>query len=142
MPYRVEAEFPSDTSEGFKEPMLRFELLRDRNILVVIPEGPLEQADFEQFARQVDPLIASAGSIAGLMIEARSFPGWRNFGAFVSHLRFVVDHHRDIERIAVVTDSGLLKVLPRVAAYFVKPTIRRFAPDEKARALAWLETGR
>ena len=34
--------------------MLRFELLRDRNILVVTPEGPLEQADFEQFARQVD----------------------------------------------------------------------------------------
>jgi hypothetical protein len=63
--------------------MLRFELLPGRNILVVIPEGPLEQADFEQFARQVDPLIASAGSIAaGLMIEARSFPGWRNFGAY------------------------------------------------------------
>ena len=118
--------------------MLRFELLRDRNILVVIPEGPLEQADFVQFARRME----SGGSIAGLMIEARSFPGWRNFGAFVSHLRFVIDHHRDIERIAVVTDSGLLKVLPRVAAYFVKPTIRRFAPDEKARALAWLETGR
>ena len=32
--------------------MLRFELLRDRNILVVIPEGPLDQADFEQFARR------------------------------------------------------------------------------------------
>jgi hypothetical protein len=61
-------------------------------------------------------------------------------GAFVSHL--VIDHHRDIERIAVVTDSGLLKALPRVVAYFVKPTIRRFAPDEKAGALAWLETGR
>ena len=88
----------------------------------------------------MDPLIASAGSITGLMIEARSFPGWRNFGAFVSHL--VIDHHRDIERIAVVTDSGLLKALPRVVAYFVKPTIRRFAPDEKAGALAWLETGR
>jgi SpoIIAA-like len=90
----------------------------------------------------VDPLIASAGSIAGLMIEAESFPGWRNFGALVSHLRFVIDHHRNIERIAIVTDSGLLKVLLRVAAYFVKPTIRRFAPDEKAGALAWLEIGR
>lgn len=74
--------------------------------------------------------------------SAHSFPGWRNFGAFASHLRFVVDHHRDIERIAVVTDSGLLKVLPRLAAYFAQPTIRRFAPEEKARGLAWLETGR
>ena len=31
--------------------MLRFELLPGRSILVVIPEGALEQADFEQFAR-------------------------------------------------------------------------------------------
>ena len=74
------------------------------------------------------------------MIEARSFPGWRNFGAFVSHIRFVVDHHRDIERIAVLTNSGLLKTVPRVAAWFVHPKIRRFSPDQKARALAWLET--
>src|SRR6186713_3127938 len=70
MPYRVEAEFPDDTSEA-KEPMLRFERLRDRNM---------------------------------------------------SHLRFV---GRSSERIAMVANSVLPKVLPRVAAYFVKPTIRR-----------------
>jgi len=121
--------------------MLHFELLRDRNILVVVPDGPLEKADFEQFAGQVEPLIASAGKVAGLMIDAKSFPGWRNLGAFVSHLKFVVDHHRQIERIAMVTDSGPLRVLPRIAAHFVKPDIRSFAVDEKARALAWLETG-
>jgi hypothetical protein len=122
--------------------MLHFELLRDRNILVVTPDGPLEQADFEQFARQLEPLIASAGKVAGLMFDAKSFPGWRNLGAFVSHLRFVADHHRQIERIAVVSDSRWLKMLPRIATHVVKPDIRHFAAVEKTRALAWLETGR
>ena len=120
--------------------MLHFELLRDRNILVVVPQGPLEKADLEQFARQMAPLIASAGKVGGVMIDAKSFPGWRNPGAFAAHLKFVADHHRQIERIAVVTDSGLLRVLPRIAARLVKPDIRSFAADKKAQALAWLET--
>ena len=122
--------------------MLRFEPLRDRSILVVIPEGPLEQADFEQFARQVDPQIASAGSIAGLMIEARSFPGWRSFGAFLTHIRFVIDHHRHIERIAVVTNSKFLKTMPLVAGWLIHPKIRHFRLEQKDQALAWLETAR
>ena len=120
--------------------MLHFELLRDRNILVVVPHGPLETADFEQFASQMEPLTASAGKVRGVMIDAQSFPGWRNPGAFLAHLKFVVDHHRQIERIAMVTDSALLRTLPRIAALLVKPDIRSFAQDEKARALAWLET--
>lgn len=43
------------------------------------------------------------------MIDIPSFPGWGSFGAFVSHLKFVIDHHRHIERIAVVTDNRLLQ---------------------------------
>jgi hypothetical protein len=41
------------------------------------PDGPLEKA--------VHSL--SKGKITGLMIYTNSFPGWRSFGAFVSHLR-------------------------------------------------------
>ncbi len=44
--------------------MLRFELLRDWDILVIAPEGPLEKADFEQLAKEIDPLIASKGKLA------------------------------------------------------------------------------
>jgi hypothetical protein len=45
------------------------------------------------------------------MIRTESFPGWESFGALVSHLKFVADHHRQIERIAAVTDSGFLKIV-------------------------------
>ena len=122
--------------------MIHFELLRDRNILIITPDGPLEEADFERLASEVDPFIASKGKLAGVMVYTRSFPGWRSFGAFVSHLKFVGDHHRQIERIAAVTDSRFLKIMPRIAEHFVQAKIRHFDFAQKDQALAWLETGR
>lgn len=121
--------------------MIHFELLRDRNILVITPDGPLEKADFERLAREIDPVIASKRKLAGVMVSAKSFPGWRSVDAFLSHLKFVADHQRQIERIAVVTDSAFLKIMPRIAGLFVRPAVRHFDSGEKDRALAWLETG-
>ena len=122
--------------------MIHSELLREQNILVITPDGPLERGDFERLAREIDPLIASKGKVAGVMVCANSFPGWRSFGAFGAHLKFIADHHRHIERIAVVTDSGFLKAMPRVAELFVHPKVRHFDFEDRDRALAWLETGR
>jgi hypothetical protein len=121
--------------------MIKFELLRDHHILLIAPDGPLESADFERLAKEVDPFIAANGRLVGVMIHAKSFPGWESFGALVSHLKFVADHHRQIERIAAVTDSGFLKIVPRIASHFVQANIRHFDFGEKDRALAWLETG-
>jgi len=121
--------------------MIHFELLRERKILLITPEGPLEKADFERLASAVDPFIASKGKLTGLLIYTKSFPGWESFGAFVSHLKFVADHHRQIERIAAVTDSGFLKIMPRIADHFVSAQVRHFDFEQKDRALAWLETG-
>jgi len=121
--------------------MIHFDLLHDRSILVVTPDGPLTKADFEKLASEVDPFLASKGKLAGLMIYARSFPGWESFGALVSHLKFVADHHRKIERIAAVTDSEFLKIMPSIADHFVQAKIKHFDFEEKDRAFAWLETG-
>ena len=122
--------------------MIKFELLRDRGILLITASGPLEKEDFEQLAKEIDPFIAANGKLVGVMIHAKSFPGWESFGALVSHLKFVADHHRKIERIAAVTDSGFLKIVPRVASHFVQAQIKHFEFKEKDRALAWLEAGR
>jgi SpoIIAA-like len=46
-----------------------------------------------------------------------------------------------IKRIAAVTDSGFLKIVPRIASHFVQAKIEHFDFEEKDRALAWLETG-
>ena len=121
--------------------MLQHELLRDRGILILKPDGALRAEDFTALATAVDPYIEQNGELKGLMIEAPSFPGWENFAALLSHLRFVRDHHRRIERIAVVTDSALLAVAPKIASHFVSAQLRTFDAASLAAALAWLEAG-
>ncbi len=81
--------------------MIRHELREDDGILIVSPEASLTSEDFISLARDVDPYIERKGGLAGLLIESESFPGWRDFGALISHLRFVRDHHRKIRRVAV-----------------------------------------
>ena len=118
--------------------MISFELLRDEGILVVEPKGTLEVADFAALTREVDPYIEEKGELRGLMIQAESFPGWGDFGALVSHLSFIRDHHRDIVRVAAVTDSAFLSIAPRVASHFVKAEVRHFDFSDREAALAWL----
>lgn len=40
--------------EFWRNDMLYFELLRVKGILIVTPHGPLEKADFERVAKEVD----------------------------------------------------------------------------------------
>jgi SpoIIAA-like len=122
--------------------MIHVELLRDKGILIVVPQGVLAADDFRAVAAIADPYIAEKGSLTGLMIRAPSFPGWDSFAALVEHMKFVRDHHRKIERVAAVTDSGFIKVARAVAAHLAQPDIRQFGADEEVRALAWLETGK
>ncbi len=72
------------------------------------------------------------------MIDAESFPGWEDFSALVAHLRFVGDHHRNIQRVAVVSDSPVLAFLPRLASHFVAAEVRHFPYAQRADALRWL----
>jgi hypothetical protein len=76
-----------------------------------------------------------------LLIEARAFPGWDSFEAFVDHMKFVKGHQRKIRRVAIATDSTLLKLAPRIAEHFAQPEFRTFAGGDAERALDWLETG-
>jgi len=121
--------------------MLRHDLLRDKGILVLTPEGALRAEDFTALAAAVDPYIEEHGGLKGVLLDAPSFPGWEDFAALVSHLRFVRDHHRQVRRIAVVTGSPLLAAAPKIASHFVGAQIRAFDADARAEALAWIETG-
>jgi hypothetical protein len=121
--------------------MIRFELLKDAGVLVIEPQGALSGEDFREISRAIDPYIREKGKLTGLLIEARAFPGWDSFGALLEHFKFVYDHHRNIDRVAAVTDSAFLKIAPTIAQHFAHPDIRVFASGERAKALEWLQTG-
>jgi hypothetical protein len=121
--------------------MLQHELLRERGVLLLKPVGALRAEDFAAIVTTVDPYLEQQGELRGVMIEAPSFPGWEDFAALLSHVRFVRDHHRRIRRIAVVSDSKLLAAAPKIASHFVSAQLRTFATSERGAALAWLEAG-
>jgi len=107
-------------------------------VLVVEPQNALSASDFREIARVVDPYIRENRKLTGLLIHAKSFPGWDSFGALIQHMKFVRDHHRNIDRVAAVTDSTFLKIVPRIAEHFAHPEIRVFASGEKDKAIDWL----
>jgi hypothetical protein len=120
--------------------MIKSELLRDRGILIVSPVGPLAASDFKHLAEEIDPYIEQNGRLHGLMIYTEYFPGWENFAGLVSHLKFVKDHQSQIEKVAAVSDSGFIAVMPSVVRHFVKAKVRHFDYDDKDKALEWLAT--
>jgi peroxiredoxin len=69
-----------------------------------------------------------------------SFPGWSDFSACLSHFKFVKNYHQHIAKVAAVTDSGFLSILPSIASHFVHTQVRHFDYTDKQSALAWLQS--
>ncbi|MGA2986944.1 MAG: STAS/SEC14 domain-containing protein [Terriglobia bacterium] len=121
--------------------MLSHKLLLPEGILVLEPDAPLQAADFEGLAHEIDPYIAEHGKLQGLMIHARAFPGWANLDAFLAHMRFIEIHHQKIHRLAVVTNSSLLTEVPKIAAHLVRAEVKQFPESAYEDALRWLRDG-
>jgi len=118
--------------------MVDYELLREKGILIIRPQSVLEAADFQRIAHDVDPYIEANGKLHGVMVEAKSFPGWKDFASLIAHLKFVKDHHRKIEKVAVVSDSSILTAAPKIASHFVQAEVRHFAASQLEQARDWL----
>jgi hypothetical protein len=118
--------------------MIDYELLRMDGILILCPKDSLEAGDFEKLAQEVDPYIEANGKLHGILLDAETFPGWKDFAALVAHLRFVRDHHRKIEKVAVVSDSSFLSFAPKIASHFVQADVRHFSRAKREAALGWL----
>jgi len=118
--------------------MLKFDLDSVQGILEVVPSDPLDATDFAALTQAVDAYLTKHGKLHGLLLHAQRFPGWNSFAAFLSHVRFVHDHHRKIERVALVTDSEVLPVIATLAAHFVSAQVKHFGYAEMEQARAWL----
>lgn len=117
--------------------MIGFSLDTDLGILYLRPTPPLTSGDFEQLTQAVDPWIQESGKLNALIIEAPQFPGWDSFSAMLSHFKFVLDHHKLISKIAVVTDSEAGEVAQDFASHFVSAEIKHFPAGQREAAKQW-----
>ena len=118
--------------------MLIVKLDQEHAIALLEPTGALDEKDFQAAASMIDPLIESSGQLNGLIIHTESFPGWDSFAAFVSHFKFVKNHHQKIKRIALVSDSMIGTLLESLASHFIEAQIKQFPYDEMEQARQWL----
>ncbi len=118
--------------------MLSVEIDKINGIVILEPEGPLLQNDFEKAAKVIDPYIEQTGKLNGLIIHTKSFPGWDSFAALISHLRFVKEHHKKISCVAFSTDSVVGTFAEAVASHFVNAKIKLFSYQELEQARNWV----
>jgi len=118
--------------------MISLEIMREEGIVVIEPSGALEKADFARLTREIDDYINEKGSVNGLIIHTKAFPGWESFEAFTHHMKFVKDHHQKVKRVAVVTDSQFMAIAPHIANHFVSAEIKHFNYTDMDSAKKWI----
>ena len=118
--------------------MLAYSIRKPEGILVLEPGGPLTKADFDGLRAAVDAYLQDHPKLHGLMIHIKAFPGWESFAGFAAHLNFIRDHHKKVERIAVVTDVAVAALGESLARHFTSAEVKRFPYADEARALEWL----
>jgi len=118
--------------------MLTTTLDHQNRIATLEPDGPLSKADFEAASEVIDPYIESGGTLNGLVICTRSFPGWDSFQGLHSHLSFVKEHHKKVPRIAFVTDSALSNIAEAIGSHFISAEIKAFAFKDMDKARLWI----
>lgn len=111
----------------------------EKNICIVEPLEALSESDFVKISSSVDQQIEREGKLEGLIIKTRNFPGWEKLSAVIEHFRFVKNHHRVIEKVALVTDAAVADLIPLFVGHFVKAEIKHFPFDEYSHAVQWLE---
>jgi len=118
--------------------MLQHRLYEQRSILYLHPTAALRKEDFVQLAKTVDSHIEKAGSLAGLILDIKAFPGWEDIGAMAAHFKFVREHYQKIRKIAVVTDAKIGNLAEKLASHFVAATIKHFPAGEVPAAERWI----
>ncbi len=119
---------------------VKHRLLSDTGVLIVEPTRALRSEDFDALSMTVDPWIEANGNLNGIVVHTRGFPGWKNLGSFLRHLRFVGDHHRKVARVALAADGALAEMAPSLSDPFVQAEVRHFGYDHLDDTVAWVSS--
>ncbi|TAJ19611.1 MAG: STAS/SEC14 domain-containing protein [Rugosibacter sp.] len=120
--------------------MLTYSIMKPEGILVLKPEAPLSKEDFGGLSAAVNAYLSDHAKLHGVLIHSKEFPGWENLGGFSAHMHFVREHHRLVERVAVVTDSPITGIGESLGKHFTSAEVKHFPFSEDVKALEWLET--
>ena len=120
--------------------MIQIKLNEDTGIVTVTPSAQINEQDFTLLANEVDPYIEKEGKLNGLIIQVESFPGWENFAGLISHLKFIREHHKKIEKVAAVSDGKIVSIMPQIVDHFVNAKVKYFPYESLDEAILWVQS--
>lgn len=118
--------------------MLETTIDEANNMIVVTPKDALSEADFEALGGTLDSYVNEHDRAPGLVIAAQGLPHWKNMSALMAHMKVVRDHEHVIPKVALVSDSALLSVMPTLVDVFVDAKVRHFAENDLEKAKSWV----
>lgn len=118
--------------------MLKVSLNKEDAIVVLEPQGSLMKEDFSQAVKEIDPFIEKHGKLNGVIIYTMSFPGWEDFSALLEHLSFIKNHHKEVKRLAFVSNSKIGLFAEHITSHFVSAEIKNFKYDQFLQAKEWI----
>lgn len=117
--------------------MLDTEIDEKNNLFIVTPKGTVSEADFEGLGDRVNDYINHNDKAPGIVLDAAGLPHWKNAAALFAHLKLVGDHHKLISKVALVSDSTTLSVMPALVDLFLDAKIRHFPQANLEKAKTW-----
>jgi hypothetical protein len=119
--------------------MLNVHIDDESGIVFLSPENEIRVSDLDSLANKIDSYIASRGKLNGVLVNLPALPHWESFQAMLNHFRFVRDHYKHVEKIAVVSDVKLAPFMSMLARSFMGADVCYFHSRDSYDARTWLE---
>lgn len=110
----------------------------DNYVSAQITDQDLTEDDLKSFRDAVDEYTKKAGHAPNLMIQSAKLPHFPSFKAFRDQAKFAYEKSKQINKVAIVTDSVLGDVVPTIADVLAKADIKHFKMAEEQSAMDWL----
>ena len=110
---------------------------RENNVMIATARDTLSEEDFNNLSGSINDYINSTDQIPSLVLNAESLPHWKNSAALFAHLELVRDKQKILPKVALVSDSATLSLMPSLVDIFVRAKVRHFAQSDFDKALEW-----
>lgn len=118
--------------------MINLDVTPDSNIVKAKIVGEMQAEDWDTAAPTIDQLINDYGNI-NLFLDATEFKGWDDLKAAKAHLSFVKNHHKKIDRVALVTGKNWQHWIAGAASVFVDAELKAFEDNQRNLAADWVQ---
>ncbi|MCB9914736.1 MAG: STAS/SEC14 domain-containing protein [Planctomycetes bacterium] len=118
--------------------MIEFLPQNEGNLVALRFIGKLEHEDFDALTPILDAQIEKDGGKIRLLLDLSEFDGWEDLHALWNHFVLVKNHHKHVERIAVLGDEAWERKLAELADRFALAEVGYYTADRSAAAIEWL----